>query len=180
MREIWTLCFSFFKIGLFTFGGGYAMLPMMERELIEKNKWITNEEMLAYYAIAQCTPGVVALNAATFVGYKRKGVAGAVAATLSVALPSSFIILLIATFLSAFSEYAIVSRIFTGIRVCVGVLIINAVFRLIKAGVKGVLGVILLLGAFALPAFFSASPVFVILGAALCGIVFYRGKEATP
>ena len=104
MHELWELYRSFFTIGALTFGGGYAMLPMLERELVEKHRWVTQEEILNYFAIGQCTPGVIAVNTATFVGYKLRKVVGGIVATLGVISPSIVIIVTIAALLSNFMD----------------------------------------------------------------------------
>ena len=104
IKELFALVVSFFKIGIMTFGGGYAMLPMLQRELVENRKWVTEEEILNYFAIGQCTPGVIAVNTATFVGYKRCKIPGAIFATIGVVLPSMIIITIIAAVLSTFAR----------------------------------------------------------------------------
>ena len=126
----------FFTIGLFTFGGGYSMIPMLERELVDNAKWITRDELMDYFAISQCTPGVIAVNTATFVGRKVNGFWGALFATLGVVAPSVLVITLIAAFLSNFNEYPVVIYAFNGIRIAVAALIISAVVKLIKSAVK--------------------------------------------
>ena len=161
---------SFFRIGLFTFGGGYAMLPMLERECVENHSWATRDELLDYFAIAQCTPGVIAVNTATFVGSDERGVPGAAAATLGVVTPSIIIILIIAMVLKNFAHIAAVQHAFAGIRVAVGALILKAVIGMIENSVKDWLGIALCAAAFLLVAFFDVSPVFIVLGAALVGI----------
>ena len=119
-KSLGTLFFTFFKIGLFTFGGGYAMLPLLQREIVEKKKWATEEEMLDYFAVGQCTPGVIAVNTATFVGFKEKKLSGAVFATLGIVSPSLVIITIIAALLSNFAHIAAVQNAFAGIRVALG------------------------------------------------------------
>lgn len=172
----WTLFSAFFRIGLFTFGGGYAMLPMLERECVEKHGWTDREQIVDYFAIGQCTPGVIAVNTATFIGKSERGFAGAAAATLGVVTPSVLIILLIASLLTNFAHIPAVAHAFGGIRVAVAVLILNAVVKLYKSNVKGGMGLSLCLLAFALVAFFSLSPVYVVLGAALVGLGAGRKK----
>ena len=135
MKTLFELFISFFKIGLFTFGGGYAMLPMLERELIQDRGWTTEDEILDYFSIAQCTPGVIAVNTATFVGRKQAGFWGAVFATLGVVSPSLIIISVIAAVLSNFAEIEIVQHALNGIRAAVCVLIGNSVYKLIKKAV---------------------------------------------
>ena len=129
---ILTLFLTFLKIGLFTFGGGYAMIPLIENICVEKKKWISHEEMMNVTVIAESTPGPVAINCATFVGYRQKGFLGAIAATLGVVLPSFAIISLIAAFLDNFLEITWVASAFRGIRIAVGILILDAAFRMLK------------------------------------------------
>ena len=116
---LWDLFLTFFKMGAVTFGGGYAMLPILQREVAENKKWSTEEELMDYFAIGQCTPGMIAVNVATFVGYKQKGFSGGLAATLGVITPSMLIITAIAIFLSSFAANPFVIHAFAGIRVCV-------------------------------------------------------------
>lgn len=172
MKKLWELFSAFFRIGAFTFGGGYAMLSLIQREVVDNKKWATDEEVLDYYAVAQCTPGVIAVNTATFVGYKQKGILGAVAATFGVVLPSLIIITAIASVLQNFMEYEIVQHIFGGIRVAVAVLIVNAVITMGKKAIKDVLCAVLAVVSFAVALIFpDLSPVFVVLAAALVGLV---------
>ena len=134
---------SFFRIGAFTFGGGYAMLPMIQKEIVEKHKWATDEEVLDYFAVAQCTPGVIAVNSATFVGTKVRGASGAAAATLGVITPPLIIISIIAMVLQSFADIPAVQHAFNGIRVAVCVLILNAVIKLWKSNIKKALHLII-------------------------------------
>lgn len=170
MKELFQLFASFCKIGALTFGGGYAMLPMLTRELCETRGWVTNEELLDYYAIGQCTPGIIAVNTATFVGYKRKGVLGGVFATLGIAFPSLVIITLIAGLLQNYAHFDIVRHAFNGIRVAVVALILSAVVKLWKTSVKNAIGVILFLMAFGATVVFGLSPIWIVLVAVLCGL----------
>ncbi len=173
---------AFFRIGLFTFGGGYAMLPLLQREIVEKKKWATEEEMLDYFAVGQCTPGVIAVNTATFVGFKEKKLSGAIFATLGVVSPSLVIITVIAALLSNFAHIAAVQNAFAGIRVAVCVLILNSIVKLWKKSVvdKLTLGVFIavFLGSVLLS---HVSPVVFIVAAAVLGIVvrvwLRTGKE---
>ena len=130
LREWMELFWTFARVGVMTFGGGYAMLPMLQREVVERRGWADEEELADYFAIGQCTPGVIAVNTATFIGNKRCGVAGALAATAGMVFPSLLIITLLAGVIRAYSHLAWVSRAFAGIRVCVCVLIFNAVCKL--------------------------------------------------
>ena len=176
--SIWKLFSAFMRIGAFTFGGGYAMLPMLERECVEKTGWVTHDELLDYFAIGQCTPGVIAVNTATFVGKKERGFIGALAATAGVVLPSFVIICVLTALLANFAEITWVRYALRGIRVAVGVLILNTVIKLVKQKVSGPVGYALAILAFlivALPSTlglpFRISPVFVVIGAAIVGIV---------
>lgn len=126
------LFLTFARIGGFTFGGGYAMLPMLQAEVVEKKKWATEDELMDYYAIGQCTPGIIAVNTATFVGYRTKGVLGGIVATLGVIAPSLVIITVISMFLQHFAEYEIVQHACRGVTVCVCMLILQAVLKLAK------------------------------------------------
>ena len=127
MKKLLQLFVAFARVGVMTFGGGYAMIPMLEREIVDKRKWASSEEIMDYYAVGQCTPGVIAVNTATFVGYSRAGVPGGIFATLGVIFPSLVIICVIAGILSNFADIPAVKSAFAGIRVCVCVLIFNAV-----------------------------------------------------
>lgn len=171
MKELFDLFWTFCKIGALTFGGGYAMLPLIQREIVENKKWSTEKEILDYYAVGQCTPGVIAVNTATFIGYKLKGIIGGIVATLGVIFPSIVIILIIATFLQNFADLAIVQSAFAGIRVAVVALIITTVVKLIKSSIKNYLGVIIAIIAFVISAFIGLSPVYVVIAAALTGFI---------
>ena len=174
MKAYLELFFTFAKIGAFMFGGGYAMLPLLERELIEKKGWTTQEDILNYFAIAQCTPGVIAVNTATFVGHKQKGVVGGIVATVGVIFVPMIIILTIALALQAFWGHPLVARIFSGIRIAVAALIVSAVIKLFKSSVKNWFGIVLYLLAFCAIAFLDVSPVVVVILAALSGLVYGR------
>jgi len=126
------LFLSFAYIGLFTFGGGIAMLPMFQRELVEKRKWLTEKDMIDLFSIGQCLPGIIAANTAVFVGYKTKGVWGGIVAVLGVILPSVTIVMAVAILITNLADFPLVERAFAGLRVCVSVLIINAVIKLRK------------------------------------------------
>ena len=171
MKELFDLFWTFCKIGALTFGGGYAMLPLIQREIVENKKWSTEKEILDYYAVGQCTPGVIAVNTATFIGYKLRGIIGGIVATLGVIFPSIVIILIIATFLQNFADLAIVQSAFAGIRVAVVALIITTVVKLIKSSIKYYLGVIIAIIAFVISAFIGLSPVYVVIAAALTGFI---------
>lgn len=170
MKKLLDLFVAFFKVGLLTFGGGYAMLPMLQREVVERHGWITEEEILDCYAIGQCTPGVIAVNTSTFVGYRQAGVWGAVAATLGVIFPSLVIITVLANVIRRFSDFEIVNHAFAGIRVAVCVLVAQAVVRLWKKGVKGTRGIAVCLAALVLSALFGIGAVWIVAGALALGL----------
>ena len=129
------LFLTFARVGVCTFGGGYAMLPILQRELVEKKGWVTQEELADYFAIGQCTPGAIAVNTATFVGQKRGGVSGGVTATLGVVFPAVVIILAFAAFLQNFAQLPVVIHAFAGVRACVCALILSSVLKLRKSSV---------------------------------------------
>lgn len=135
MNIYFDLFFTFAKIGVCTFGGGYAMLPILQRELVEKRGWATEEQLSDYFAIGQCTPGIIAVNTATFVGHARKGALGGVIATLGLAFPCLVIIMLIAAFLQNFADLPAVIHAFNGVRACVCALILSSVLKLRKSTV---------------------------------------------
>ena len=171
MNEYLDLFLSFAKMGVMTFGGGMAMLPILQREVVENKHWATEEELVDYFAIGQCTPGIIAVNTATFVGQKRKGALGGILATLGVVFPSLIIISILAGLITNFADVAWVQNAFAGIQVCVCVLIFNAVVKLLKKSVvdkrTAVIFVLVLLGGILL----SSSPVWFVILAALAGIV---------
>lgn len=175
------LFIAFFKIGLFTFGGGYAMLPMLRKEVVDKHQWATDEEMLDYFAIGQSTPGIIAINTSTFIGVKKAGVVGALFSTLGMITPSLIIIISIAKFFEAFAENMYVEKAFMGIRVVVVVLILNAVIRMAKKSIKNWLHVLLFTAAFLIIMFTPASPIYVVVGSGLIGLLVQvigsRGEE---
>lgn len=177
MRILLSLFITFARIGGFTFGGGYAMLPMMQKELVEKRKWTTNDELLDYFAIGQCTPGVIAVNTATFVGYQTKGLIGAVFATLGVITPSIIIIACIAAFISNFQELEIVQHAFGGIRAAVVALILSAVIKVSKKSIVDIFTVLIFIAVALLSLFTDLSPVIFVVAAAVCGIILKIIKE---
>lgn len=171
MKKYIDLFLAFAKIGVMTFGGGYAMLPMLERELIDNRGWTTNEELMDYFAVAQCTPGVIAVNTATFIGYKLYGNLGGIVATLGVVFPSLVIITTIAGVLTNFADIPAVKHAFAGVRVCVCVLIFNATLKLLKGSVKDWPAAVIFVAVLAASLFTNLSPVIFVAAAALCGIV---------
>ena len=170
LKLLGSLFLSFAKVGVLTFGGGYAMLPMLQREIVDARGWATEEELADYYAIGQCTPGVIAVNTATFIGQKLGGVPCAAAATLGVIFPSLVIITVIAAVLQNFAELPVVRNAFAGIRVCVCALILNAVVKLWKKAVVDVPTAIIFLCVLALAVFTKLSPIIFVVAAALAGV----------
>lgn len=173
---------TFLKIGAFTFGGGYAMIPIIEKEICDKHKWLKGEEILDIFAIAESTPGPIAINSATFVGYKVAGFFGAFCATFGVVLPSFVIISIISLVLKEFSEYKAVKYAFMGIRAGVLALVIKALVSMYKKCPKSLFGYILMGAAFIISALTEINVIFVIIGCAVIGLVYStvlrkRGKE---
>ena len=174
MKLLWQLFLAFARVGAMTFGGGYAMIPILEREIVDRHGWATEEELMDYYAVGQCTPGVIAVNTATFIGYKTAGTLGGIVATLGVIFPSVAIITVIAGILTSFAEVPMVKSAFAGIRVCVCVLIFNAVLKLWKKAVVDKATLVLFLGVFLLSAFLDISPVIFVVFCAAAGILLTR------
>lgn len=168
---------TFFKIGLFTFGGGYAMLPMLERETVNNKHWTTYDELMDYFAIGQCTPGIIAVNTATFIGYYQKKIPGALAATAGVISPSIVIIMLIASLLTNFAGLPIIQHALAGIRIAVCVLILQAVLKLFKNGVKDWFQIALFVLALVCACFSLISSVFIVIIAGAAGIAFKILRE---
>ena len=158
MKELLELYFAFLKIGAVNFGGGYAMLPLLERDLVQDRGWTTTQDLTDYFAIGQCTPGLIALNVSTFIGSRRKGIPGAIAATTGFVTIPIVIILIIATFLQGFADYPVVQNAFAGIRVCVCVLIIQAVLRLWSKSVVDKTTLVLYIGVFLMTALSGVLP----------------------
>ena len=158
-------------MGVMTFGGGMAMLPILQREVVDSRHWATEEELTDYFAIGQCTPGIIAVNTATFIGQKYAGAIGSIVATLGVVFPSLVIITILAAFINNFADVAWVQNAFAGIQVCVCVLIFNAVRKLLKKSVVDRRTAVIFLLVLAGGVFLNVSPVWFILGAALAGIV---------
>lgn len=173
----------FAKIGVMTFGGGYAMLPILQRELVDNRHWVSEEELANYFAIGQCTPGVIAVNTATFIGYKKRGVAGGICATLGVIFPSVVIITLLAGLIRNFSDNVYVKKAFMGIRACVCVLIFNAIYKLWKSAIKGKVTFIIFLLVALVSIFTGLSPVIIVLTDIAFGIllelIMGRRKEVS-
>ena len=148
MKLLLDLFLTFAKIGAFTFGGGLAMISIIENKCVEQKKWITHDEMMNMTIIAESTPGPIAINCATYTGYKKAGFLGAAFATLGMVLPSFFIIYLISVFLDNFLDYTIVAKAFSGIKIAVGILILDAGINMVKKMKKNALTLILMIGSF--------------------------------
>ena len=168
------LFLTFAKMGACTFGGGYAMLPILQREVVEKKKWATEEELADYYAIGQCTPGIIAVNTATFIGHKYRGWLGGVVATVGVVFPSIIIITVIAACLNNFADIPMVQHALTGVNACVVALIASSVVKLGKTTIKDMLTACIFLVVLALAFFAGLSPVLLVVGAGLVGYVARR------
>ena len=180
MKLLLQMFLTFAKVGVMTFGGGYAMLPILQREVVENKGWATEEELMDYFAIGQCTPGVIAVNTATFIGQKLKGTFGAIFATLGVVFPSFVIISALAGVIEAFSHLVWVQNAFGGIRICVCVLIANSVVKLYKKAVvdKATLAIFLVVAAGGY--LLDLTPVVFVVAAAVLGIILKSlgGKKA--
>ena len=181
MRELFQLSLLFARIGAVTFGGGYAMLPILQREIVEKRQWATMVELADYYAIGQCTPGIIAVNVATFIGFKRRGTIGAVFATIGLVLPSMVIISIIAAFLKNFADLAVVKNAFAGIRACVCILILNTIVKLWKGAVRDKPALAIFAVIFIVSVLTSFPAAFLVIAAGIAGIAIGSlrgGKEA--
>lgn len=172
------LAFAF--VGVTTYGGGYAMLPILQREIVEKRHWASEEDLSNYFAIGQCTPGIIAVNTATFIGYRQRGVIGAVFATLGVVFPSLVIIMALAGVIMQFSDNPYVQKAFAGIRACVCALILSAIVKLWKGAVRGVVTLLIFLVVLTASILFGVSPVLIIADCALLGIVIELWRLRFP
>lgn len=173
------LFLTFFKIGAFTFGGGYAMFPAFKRELSEKRNWVTEEDLMDCYAIGQCTPGVIAVNTASFVGFKTKGVLGAIFSTLGMITPSLIIITLIAAVVGNFSDNPIVASALEGIRVAVCGMVVVTIYQLIKKNIVDIFSAIIALATFFVIVIFDVSTVYAVIASAVIGIIVSAIRKKT-
>lgn len=171
IRELIEIYVAAFKVGGLTFGGGYAMLPILQKEVVEKKNWNTEEEILDWYALSQCMPGIIMVNTLTFMGQKRKGTLGAIAAALGSVTPSLIIILIIASLLTAFADVPAVQNAFAGIRVCVCVLIFNSILKLWKSSVIDKICLVMFLAVAIGSLLLDLSPILFVVGAAIIGII---------
>ncbi|MDD3308122.1 MAG: chromate transporter [Acetobacterium sp.] len=174
-EKLLTVFTTFFKIGLFTFGGGYAMIPLIEYEIVERHHWIESKDILDIFAIAEATPGVIAVNTATFVGYKVAGFWGSLLATLGVVIPSLTIISLIALFFQEFQSLEWVGYAFKGVRAGVVVLILGAVVKMAQKGEYTPLTVLILILTFGLASFTDINIIYLLLGGAVTGLIYQLG-----
>ena len=171
LKCLFDLFFSFSRIGLFTFGGGLAMMPMMQKELVDKKHWITEEDLIDYYAVGQSTPGIIAVNVATFVGHRQLGVLGGVVATLGIIAPSLVIIMLLAGGINSISEYPRVQAALKGINVAVAALLTSVIVKFAKKTIKNVWNVLFMLIAFVCIFFFKVPSYIIILVAIVIGCI---------
>ena len=178
IKNLFNLYFSFAKIGTFTIGGGLAMMPMMQSELIEKRKWITDEELIDYYAVGQSTPGIVAVNVATFVGYKQMGIIGGIFATLGMVSPSLVIIMILASLINSINDFPIIQKALKGINVAVAALLTSTIINFMKKTIKKFTNAIFMMISFLLVFVFKLPSFWIILFALLIGVVLtYKEKK---
>lgn len=171
LKQFLELYYVFAKIGTFTIGGGLAMMPMIQKELIEKRHWITDDELLDYYAVGQSTPGIVAVNISTFVGYKQLGILGGIIATFGMVTPSLVIIMLLAKFINSIDDYPIVQKALKGINVAVTALLTSVVINFSKKTIKNVFNAICMMISFVVVFFLKIQSFYIILAALLIGTI---------
>lgn len=174
LRELF---WSFFKIGLFTFGGGYAMIPLLRAELVERKKWLDDDEIMDYYSIGQCTPGVIAVNVSTFTGYKLRGMTGAIASTFGIIMPSLIIITLLANIINLFFDNPYVVHAFNGIRIVVIALMLDVVVNMWRSNISDWWQWLIFGAAFIFMFLCAVSPVWIVLSAGLLGLVLRKGEK---
>ena len=177
MNELFKLFRIFFKIGMFAFGGGYAILPLLKAELVEKRRFVTEEDLLNYFSIGQCTPGIIAINVATFIGYSQKGIRGAIATTLGMIVPPFILIVMIASVFQSFMNNQYVAYAFAGIKVCVVALIVNVLVDLLKKNVKSVQSFFIFLMALILIFVLDLSAALVVIVSALIALCVGETKR---
>jgi len=168
--NLFKLFIIFLKIGAMSFGGGYAMLPLLQREIVEKYKIATEEELMEYFAVGQCTPGIISINTATFIGYKYSKIKGAIAATFGLILVPFLLILILANIINLISQFLIIQNAFIGVRICVGALILSSITNLFKTGVIDKFTLLLFI-LMLLLAFINLSPVFIIIVSGIFGVL---------
>lgn len=178
MKELFELYAAFFRIGGLTFGGGLTMLPMLKHELVQKKDWVTEDELLDYYAVGQCTPGIIAVNVSTFVGYKRKGIPGAIFSTLGMISPSLIIVSILALFLQQFMENPWVQHGVGGIKVVVCALMLNTVITMGKKSIIGKITAIAAVFGFVCAVFTPIPTVALVLIGGITGVIMHKmGRE---
>ncbi len=177
MRELVSMFLTFARVGAFTFGGGYAMLPVLQREVVEKKGWCTEDELTDMYAIGQCTPGVIAVNVATYIGNRKRGPLGALFTTLGIIFPSLVIITMIASFLTHFAEYPAVQHAFSGIRVVVCALVTKTIYTMSRKNVRDIATLLILICSFAAVALFHISPIVAVVVCGVIGFLLHGGKK---
>ncbi len=177
MKTYIDLFITFFKMGAVTFGGGYAMLPILEEEVVRRHQWATKEDLMNYYAVAQCTPGIIAINVSTFIGYYQKGILGAIASTMGIVFPSLIIITIIAAFLGNFKELEIIQHALSGLRIGVCAIVFTSILKLAKSGIKDLFGIGLFLLVFCVSLLSDISVIWITLFAMLCGVVKMKVEE---
>lgn len=176
MKKLITMFWSFFKIGAFTFGGGYAMVSLMEREVVDTKKWMSKEEFIDTLVISQSLPGTFAVNTSIFIGYKIAGTTGAIMALLGTVIPSFFTIIIISTFFMQFRNNYYVNLAFKGISSAVPALVLIAVVSLSKSVEKNCRNIILIIITVVLISFLKVHPVIVIIASAIYGVIYYRER----
>jgi chromate transporter len=180
MKELLDIFIAFAGVGVLTFGGGYAMLQILQKNISARRQWVTEEEITDFYAVSQCLPGIIAVNTSMFIGHKHRGIPGMAAAALGVIFPSVLVILTIAMFILRFLEYEWVRYAFNSIQAAVLALITDAVIKMWKSGVKDIFGICIFAGALALFALLPISPILPLLAGAVCGIVIKERKRVNP
>ncbi len=176
MRELLTIFLAFTKIGVLTFGGGYSMLPIIQKDLVEKRKWVTEQDVMDFFALGQCIPGIIAVNTAMFIGNKIKGKSGLIFAALGIIFPSVVIILFVAMFFNSFMQFEAVKYAFNGIRIAVAVLIVNAAVKMWKPAIVDTKCLVIFLTTLILLVMFNISPIIPVVSAAVLGILIKRSK----
>jgi len=177
MKRLWVIFLTFCKVGGLTFGGGYAIMPLLQKEVVQNKGWAKEEEVMEYYAISQCLPGPIAINVSIMLGHKLKGASGAVAAALGVIMPSIIVIIVLAVFLQGLMDIPLIGHAFAGIRVAVSALVIHTVVVLGRRGVKDFYGLLIFIVVFIFALFTDISPAYIIVAAGLFGILIKKRGE---
>lgn len=177
VKKLLSLFLTFAKIGVLTFGGGLTMLPLLTREIVTKRKWATEEQLLDYYAVGQCTPGIIAVNTATFIGYSQAGVMGGIIATVGMVTPSLIIIIAVAAVLQQFMEYQIVASALMGIRAVVCALLMHTVITLAKKSLVDMIAAMIFIIGIVLSFIFDVTPILTVIIGAVIGILINKFRE---